>query len=209
MGDITIAGEPVADPFERLAAYAGRHAKTLRLYDLAGGGEPNALTADEVERTRVIASRISNRERDWFVARAVDAPWNNVSPDADLGDADPAVQDGLYGRVNALFEFFRSEAPRGVNMAKISKVLHLKRPALIPLLDSHLERRYRRLARQAALRQPAHGYRRMYWAAIRDDLLLNRQGIAALKQQCATHEREDVQRVSLLTDLRVMDILTW
>lgn len=209
MGDITIAGEPVDDPFERLAAYASRYSRTLRLYDLAAQGDPNVLTAEEVERTRVIASRISHRERDWFVERAEGAPWTALAPDADLADADPDADDGVYVRANALFEFFRTDAPRGVNLAKTSKVLHLKRPSLIPLLDSHLERRYRRLARQAALRHPAYGHRRMYWAAIRDDLALNRESIAALKQKCAAHEREEVQQVSRLTDLRVMDILTW
>jgi len=209
MGDITIVGERVTDPFERLVDYAHEYAGKLVRYDLAGRGAPDSLSRTEVERTRVIASRISNRERDWFLQRGQDAPWTEVDADADLDRADPADEHGVYDKANALYEHFRADAPRGVNMAKISKVLHLKRPALIPLLDSHLERRYRRLARQAALRHPARGYRRMYWAAVRDDLIANREGIAALKQRCAEDERETVRRVSKLTDLRVMDILTW
>jgi hypothetical protein len=206
---ITIAGKRVPDPFERLAAYASRYSSTLIRYDLAGQDEPFTLSRDEVRRTRKIASRISDRERDWFVERGQTAPWTQVEADADLGDADPEQEGGLYDRADALYQHFRSEAPRNVNMAKISKVLHLKRPALVPLLDSHLEREYRSLARQAARRYPARGYSRLYWAAIRDDLLLNRDSIAALRSRFAKDDREAVRRLSQLTDLRVLDILTW
>jgi hypothetical protein len=206
---VTIAGEVLPDPFERLAAYAGRYSATLVHYDLAAQNDSFALSPDEVRRTRKIASRISDRERDWFLERGQSAPWAHTDPSADLGDADPGHEGGLYDRANALYQHFRTDAPRNVNMAKISKVLHLKRPALIPLLDSHLERRYRRLARQAALRYPARGYSRLYWAAIRDDLLLNRDSITALRSRLAEDDREAVRRLIQLSDLRVLDILTW
>ena len=206
---VTIAGEEVVDPFERLVAYAGRYSATLIRYDLAAQDDPFSLSRDEVRRTRKIASRISDRELAWFLERGQSAPFTHVDPDADLGDADPGHEGGLYDRADALFEHFRSDAPRNVNMAKISKVLHLKRSALVPLLDSHLERRYRRLARQAALSYPARGYNRLYWAAIRDDLLLNRDSITALRSRFAEDDREAVHRLIPLSDLRVLDILTW
>jgi hypothetical protein len=207
--NVTIAGEEVPDPFERLVAYAGRYSATLIQYDLAAQEDPFALTCDEVRRTRKIASRISDRERDWFLERGQSAPWTHVDPHADLGDADPGQEGGVYDRADALYQHFRTDAPRNVNMAKISKVLHLKRPALVPLLDSHLERTYRRLARQAALRYPARAYSRLYWAAIRDDLLLNRDSITALRSRSAEDGREAVRRLIQLSDLRVLDILTW
>jgi hypothetical protein len=206
---VTIAGEEVPDPFEKLVAYASRYSATLIRYDLAGQDDPFALSHDEVRRTRRIASRISDRERDWFVERGQSAPWTHVDANADLGDADPGHEGGLYDWADALYQHFRTDAPRNVNMAKISKVLHLKRPALVPLLDSHLERKCRRLARQAALRYPARGYSRLYWAATRDDLLLNRDSITALRGRSAEDDREAVRRLSQLTGLRVLDILTW
>jgi hypothetical protein len=209
MCSITIAGSLVPDPFEKLVAYASRYSGTLLRYDLAGQDDPNALPPEEVERTRVIASRISHRERDWFVERGQNAPWTDVQPDADLGHADPGDEGGLYDHAEALYQHFRTNAPRNVNMAKISKVLHLKRPALVPLLDSHLERKYRSLARQAAGQHPARGYRRTYWAPIRDDLRLNRKCITVLKARCAQDDREQVRLLAQLTDLRVLDILTW
>ncbi|MGR6967020.1 DUF6308 family protein [Geodermatophilus sp. URMC 61] len=206
---ITIAGEQVPDPFNRLTAYASAYSGTLLRYDLAGQDDPDTLSSDDVQRTRKIASRISNRERDWFLDRAQTAPWNDVEPEADLGDADPGEAGGLYDRADALYRHFSSDAPRNVNTAKISKVLHLKRPGLVPVLDSHLARAYRRQARRAALDHPARGYRRMYWAPIRDDLLHNRDSITALKDRCATDDREHVRRLAQLTDLRALDILTW
>ncbi|MEU2349876.1 DUF6308 family protein [Modestobacter sp. NPDC049651] len=209
MCDITIAGQEVTNPFERLVTYALRYAATLRRYDLGGSGDPSTLSAEDVARTRVIASRISHRERDWFVARGRSAPWADVPLAADLGDADPALEGDLYDRLGALYEHFRVDAPRNVSMAKISKVLHLKRRALVPVLDSHLEQTYRIPARRAAVRYPARGYKRMYWAAIRDDLLANRDGITVLKARAAQDEREQVRLLAELSDLRVLDILTW
>jgi hypothetical protein len=206
---VVIAGIDVPDPWGRLVSYASRYSATLIRYDLAGQDDPCALSRDEVRRTRTIASRISNRELDWFVDRGQSAPWPAVDADAYLGDADPAQKAGLYDRADALYQHFRSDAPRNVNMAKISKVLHLKRPALVPLLDSHLERKYRRLARQAALGYPARGYGRLYWAVVRDDLLLNRNSLTALRSRFAEDDREAVRRLAELTDLRMLDILTW
>lgn len=133
----------------------------------------------------------------------------NVSPNADLGDADPGEQGGGYDQGEALYQHFRSDAPRGINVAKISKVLHPKRPALVPILDSHLTATYRRSARSAAFRHPARGYRYMYWAAVRDDLLANRHSISTLKARCAQDDRQSVRRLAELTDLRVLDILAW
>lgn len=191
-----------------MRAYADR-ARTLTGYDLAGQQDPFSLSRAEVVRTRVIASRINNRELSWFLERGETAPWCDLELDVDLADADPEHKDGLYDRADGLYRHFQGGRPRGVNTAKISKVLHLKRPALFPILDSHLLKTYRRAARRAADRYPARGHRYMYWAAIRDDLLRNRPCIAELKTACASDEREDVHRLSQLTDLRVLDILTW
>jgi len=205
---IVVADVPVADPLERLKIYAAR-VRTLTEYDLAGQGDPSRLARAEVVRTRVIASRISNHELMWFLERSRTARWSDVEPDADLRDADPGREAGLYDRAEALYGHFRTAAPHGVSGAKISKVLHLKRPSLFPILDSHLVRTYRVSARQAARHHLDRGYRYMYWAAIRSDLTRNGAAIAELKTACASDDHEDVRRMSQLTDLRVLDILTW
>jgi hypothetical protein len=62
---VVIAGEEVQNPLARLRSY-GRD-RTIRQYDLGGAGRPVTLTKEEVVRTRVIASRISEQECEWFV----------------------------------------------------------------------------------------------------------------------------------------------
>lgn len=209
MPEVTIAGEAVADPLGRLHRYAERLKKTLIRYDLAAQEDAFRLTSADVQRTRRLASRISNKELAWFLQRAESATWSDVPADSDLRNADPSQTNGLYDRMDDLYVHFRATAPRRIRGAKISKVLHLKRPALFPILDSHVERTYRKSARQAAQRYPDRGYNYMYWAAIRDDLLGNSDAIAKLKEACAADDRADVRRLTELTDLRVLDILTW
>ncbi|WP_425272304.1 hypothetical protein [Mycolicibacterium aubagnense] len=72
-------------------------------------------------------------------------------------------------------------------MAKVSKVLHLKRPAQFPILDSRLVRTYRDAATHEAKAYANRGYRKMYWAAIRHDLLKSADALAKLRQRVHEH----------------------
>jgi len=185
--------------------YAQKHARTLVRYDGGGAGDPGSLSRDEVLRTEIIKSRISFEEADWFVARAVDAPWPDVPADATLADADPAATGGLYDAMDRLYRHFAGRPQ--VNAAKISKVLHLKRPALYPILDSRLMRSYGPAARRAAARYPDRGFRRMYWAAVRDDVM-DETNVA-----CLTALRTELRAASSpmagLSDVRLLDIAAW
>ncbi len=117
---IVVADVPVADPLGRLKIYAAR-VRTLTEYDLAGQGDPSRLTRAEVVRTRVIASRISNHELMWFLERSRTAGWSDVEPDADLRDADPGREAGLYDRAEALYGHFRTASPRGVSAPRSAR----------------------------------------------------------------------------------------
>lgn len=206
-----VAGRAIEAPLAELTAYGRRHNGTVARYDLAGGGDPSTLSADEVARTRVISSRISNTQSDWFVSRSLTAPWQGVESDASLADADPALEEGLYSAASALYEHFRSVTPAGVARAKIHKVLHLKRPGLIPILDSHLLRSYSASAADAARRYPHLGAARLYWVAIREDLI-DEGNVSVLKEvrgALAADDEPDVQAMSRLTDLRLLDAVTW
>ncbi len=206
-----IAGATVSDPFTELSEYARRHGGTVAKYDLGGSGQPDVLATDEVTRTRIIASRISAAESAWFVDRASSAPWKTVPADASLADADPAEPDGLYAAAIALYEHFRDAAPKGVAIAKIHKVLHLKRPALIPILDSRVLAAYGPAAAEAARRHPNLGARRLNWAAIREDLIdeSNARALAEVRDRLAADEDTAVRVMARLTDLRLLDAVTW
>lgn len=214
--ELRVAGRVIADAVGELAAYGVRHYGTVARYDLGGNTNSHSLTSDDVARTRVIASRISAAQAAWFVTRAETAPWGTVPVDADLADADPAETDGLYTAAIELYEHFRAAAPRGVSVAKIHKVLHLKRPGLIPILDSHLLAAYGPLAQDAAARLPDLGARRLYWAAIREDLVddHNRDSLREIRRELASCTSDETQRsrvraMALLSDLRLLDAVAW
>jgi len=205
---LEIADHVVPDPFAVLRTYASRR-RTLQTYDVPGAGDPRSLVMEEITRTRVISSRISVREANWFLKRAIDAPWDHVPHDADLREADPAERGGLYDGIETLYRHFRADSPRGIAGAKVSKVLHLKRPAVYPILDSHLLKTYAVPARREGRAHPTRGSRHLYWAAIREDLIHNSAALATVRQQLSQDTDPNVQECAKLTDLRLMDICTW
>jgi len=203
---IVIAGRTVSldQALMILRAYSKR---TMRKYDLPGAGDPAILTPDEVRRTRAVSSRISEAEVAWFTARGSTAPW--LPAGSDLTDADPDVTAGVYDAMTDLFDYFLTAAPRGVNRAKISKVLHVKQPALYPIVDSHLDMTYRDAGRAAALRHPQRGFKSMNWVAIRADLIENRSTGSLSAVRDAIQQSTDLGDFNQVTDLRLLDMLTW
>lgn len=205
---LKIADHAVPDPYAVLRTYASRR-RTLQTYDLPGAGDPRSLVMEEITRTRVISSRISVREANWFLKRAFDAPWDYVPHDADLREADPAERGGLYDCMETLYRHFRSDSLLGIAGAKVSKVLHLKRPTVYPILDAHLLKTYAVPARREGRAHPTRGSRHLYWAAIREDLIHNSAAFAMVRQQLSQDTDPNVQDCAKLTDLRLMDICTW
>ncbi|WP_233625135.1 DUF6308 family protein [Actinoplanes sp. ATCC 53533] len=106
--------------------------------------------------------------------------------------------------------FNRYLAP-GISLGKVSKVLHLKRPHLFPILDSRVTRAYRKPAEEAAALHPGRGHRRMYWAAVRNDVVApaNASALASLRGLLRGDADERVRQVAQLSDVRLLDILTW
>lgn len=202
---VVIAEEILAldKALERLERYPSR---TPAIYDYPGPGEPSVITADEIRRTRKVSSRISAVESDWFIKLARTAPW--TAPDGDLRDADPGESGGLYDSMLDLYDHFAAAAPKGVNTAKISKVLHLKRPKQFPILDSRLVRIYREAATREAATYASRG-NRLYWAAMRSDLQRSAAGIKELRTRMADHPATRVQALQAVSDLRLLDMVTW
>lgn len=190
--------------------YAARHARTVAKYDLGGNGgaaDSNELTYEDIRVTRVIASRISDAQARRMVDLATEnrSLWLEVPLHAQLRDADPAIRDGLYDAAAALY---RSLQFHGVRNAKASKVLHRKRPALYPLLDTKLKMIYAQSAKDSASDYPERNARRMYWAAIRGDLLKNAKGLRELRRQVETSDLANYG-VHKLSDLRLLDMIAW
>ena len=206
---ITLAGTPVPDPLGTLCAYAiGGTGKTVDVYDFATPGDPDVLTSEQVTTTRQIHSRISNAERDAMVEEAAKHQhlWKAVPQDARLVEADPAVQGGLYDNMTALYKSLTDL--RGVKSAKASKVLMLKRRHLYPMLDSRVLALYRKAATDAARKYPERGYQRMYWAAIREDVIRNQESLTEIRLALTSMKGRSA-RLAELSDVRLLDILAW
>jgi hypothetical protein len=122
-------------------------------------------------------------------------------PDVALENADAAV----IGQVAGLFAVL-DQAPyagRGVRGTIISKVLHRKRPDLLPLYDSRIFESY---TAPGAIARAAHRNWREFMEVLctqmRDDLRAERAAFDELVQVAA-------DAGAPLTRLRVLDILVW
>jgi hypothetical protein len=171
-------------------AYAVLYANTIRGYDLRLLGEPNVLTSDEAWSSRIIGSRMATSERDEIVTRAAEpkCPWNDVTEDADLADADPTAIGGDFDHAANLYWYFISPNPiRGVRVAKLHKVLHSKRRRLYPILDNRVRTLYRDFALpwvdELTRLDVTIKDSPPYWAAIRDDLICNSARLQAYRQE--------------------------
>lgn len=211
---IVVAGR-VRNLEECLAKLESYPRKTPGAFDYPGSGDLGKLTEEEVVRTRKLSSRISNKEVAFFVEASATAPW--ISALADLADADPEGE--LFADMTDLYWHFAENAPKGVSIAKISKVLHLKQPKLFPILDSRLARSYAPQTKSLRMQYPQLGKRRRIWLAIRNDLLAARDSGALdeLRQRLSAFESDEINEktqdeircLAGLTDLRLLDMLVW
>lgn len=213
---ISVAGRLVPNPAEAVARYLVDHTGTVLNYDGVAG---RVAMVDEsvIRATRRpwMNSRISVDEGKWFIERGQSAPWNLVPVDAQLRDADATVVGGLYDDASTLWNHFASDAPNRVGVAKLSKVLHLMRPGMYPIIDSRLAASYDKAAKDAARdvgkRRPEFAtFKRLQWEAIRRDIVGASEALVELR---AAVEATDLgipkQLVQSLSDVRLLDMLAW
>jgi Family of unknown function (DUF6308) len=125
--------------------------------------------------------------------RVIERVLRAIAPDASLAGGADSVP---WLPLRQLFDAFAGI--RGIGFAKMTKALHPKRPALIPLLDSAV-RKYLEdddLGAQAVFGERAlelvRGYKR--------DLDRNRPAVLAVRQELA-------RRNYRLTEVRILDLL--
>jgi Family of unknown function (DUF6308) len=125
--------------------------------------------------------------------RAIERALRAIAPDASLAGAASSVPWLPLGQ---LFDAFAGI--RGVGLSKMTKALHPKRPALIPMLDSIVQRYLRDddPGAQAPFGERALGLVRGY----QRDLDRNRAAVRAVRQELA-------RRGYGLTDVRILDLL--
>ena len=195
---IVMAGHPVGSVSDRLRRYCGRRWSggdpetwAYRYYDAVEDAEPDRLLPIDVLAASAMHSGLSHNDLRWFDEHTPNIEkWLADTPDIDLADAEATVVDRLVRLV---------EFAEGVHLGLLTKVLHRKRPRLVPIAERRLIDLYR----------PVTGHRSATTAwphlvtALATDLgaETNRAVLAA-----ATADL-DVPRA--LTPLRAADIVVW
>jgi hypothetical protein len=184
-------GVGIEDPLSVVLAF-------LRAYRRLGISDPTQPTAFGEPDLRLAnrgGARISAAEIAAILERrgAIEGALRAIAPDVSLaGAADPVPWPVL----RQLFDAFADI--RGVGFAKMTKALHPKRPALIPMLDSIVQRYLRDddLGAHAPFAERAlefvHGYKR--------DLDRNQAAVRAVREELA-------RSGYALTEVRILDLL--
>ena len=129
-----------------LLEYSRRFPGTLRYYDYAGQW-PNRPAPDDtfsladVGRLVVINGRPSSADVVALLKPLDPQLWADVPLEADfLRLSDDLMNDPVYQAVDRLYGVLR--ARKGLGSTKVTKALHLKRPGLVPIIDSVVLRHY-------------------------------------------------------------------
>jgi len=132
-----------------------------------------------------IAAVLERRGRIEVALRAIDA------------DASLAARSVAWSSLNELFDAFADI--RGVGFSKMTKALHPKRPALIPLLDSVVQAY---LEPEASQPQPFGERATALVRSYKQDLDRNRPALREVRRELA-------RRGYPLTEVRILDLLIW
>lgn len=169
----------------------------LTVYRLDTGGPlaPGSFGEPDLRLANRDGARISAAEIAAILERrpAIERALRAIAPDASLVGAADSVPWLPLGQLFGAFAGIR-----GVGMSKMTKALYRKRPALIPILDSIVQRYLREddLGAEASFGERTLGLVRGY----RRDLDDNRAAVRVAQQELAG-------RGYVLTEVRILDLL--
>lgn len=200
---LTLAGE--SWPIEAAAAvcrwYAAEFHETLCYYDFAGVDRTpyphDTVDLSDGGRLVVINARLRADDIPRMIRAAESAPWDAVPHHADLIRSDGA--DVLL-EAERLYRHFRSPGV-GLGPTRTHKLLHLKRPAVFPIVDRVVREAYWEPAKRAGRARGSNDPH--FWPVLADEIRANAAGYAALTDALAGNP------AARLTVPRLADILTW
>jgi Family of unknown function (DUF6308) len=182
---------PLELALEFLTAYASYEA-----YDFSA---PASFDESDLRLANRGGARISAAEIAAILERRgeIERALRKVHPDASLAQKTSAIP---WMPLTRLFDAFADI--RGVGFSKMTKALHRKRPALIPMLDSvvqtYLTRDNPGTGSSGSFGERATVLVRSY----KRDLDRNRSALYELQQELAS-------RTYRLTEVRILDLLIW
>lgn len=171
---------------------------SYRNYDLAEVKQDSVLTEADIRVANAMIARMSPRVVAGIYARApvIDAALAQIPVSASL----VAPADGVPWQ--ALEELMRAmQGIPEVKLARQTKVLHKKRPALIPILDSVLETYLRRVDGLRRSGDPAHDAIELI-RSYKQELDATLPALQGLRQEL---RRRGID----LTECRLLDLFLW
>ena len=182
---------PLELVLEFLAAYSSDEAD-----DSSG---PASFDETDLRRANRGGARISAAEIGAILERRreIERALRTIRPAASLADATSSVP---WVPLRQLFDAFANI--RGVGFSKMTKALHTKRPALIPMLDSVVQAYLTKDDPGAGL---SGSFAERATALVRSykrDLDRNSPALQEIRRELENREHR-------LTDVRVLDVLIW
>jgi hypothetical protein len=163
--------------------------------EVADPSEPGSFGEPDLRAANRGGARISAAEIGAILERrrAIERALRAIAPDASL-----AASSVPWAPLRQLFDAFADI--RGVGFSKMTKALHRKRPALIPMLDSIVQQYLKDddPGAVAAFGERALGLVRGY----KRDLDRNRAAVQAVRQELARRGFE-------VSEVRIVDLLIW
>jgi hypothetical protein len=196
MGPIVLRGgveveSPLEVALEFLAVYSG--------YDAGDSSGPVSFDERDLRLANRGGARISAVEIEAILERRgeIERGLRRIHPDASLADPASSIP---WIPLTRLFDAFADI--RGIGFSKMTKALHRKRSALIPMLDSvvqaYLTRDDPRTRSSQAFGERATALVRSY----KRDLDRNRSVLHEIQLELA-------RRTYQLTEVRILDLLIW
>jgi hypothetical protein len=182
---------PLELALEFLAAYSGYEAR-----DSTG---PDSFDETDLRQANRGGARISAAEIAAILGRRgeIEGALREIRPATSLADTASAIP---WAPLTRLFDAFSDI--RGVGFSKMTKALHPKRPALIPMLDSVVQAY---LTRNDSATRSSGSFGEHATALVhryKQDLDRNRSALREIKRELASRDYR-------LTEVRILDLLIW
>jgi hypothetical protein len=188
-------GVEVENPLE----VALRFLEAYSSCEAGDSSEPNSFDERDLRRANRGGARISAAEIAAILVRRgeIEGSLRRIRPGASLTEVASTIP---WVPLTQLFDAFADI--RGVGFSKMTKALHRKRPALIPMLDSVVQEY---LTRDDPATSSGESFGARATALVRSykrDLDRNQSALDEL-------ERELASRDYRLTEVRILDLLIW
>ncbi len=168
-------------------------------YEAGGAGRPDSFDESDLRLANRGGARIAATEIAAILERRgqIERALRKIDHDASLADATSSIP---WIPLTRLFDAFTDI--RGIGFSKMTKALHRKRPALIPMLDSLVEAY---LTGDDRARHSSRTFGERATALVRSykrDVDRNRAVLREIQRELAS-------RGNRVTEVRILDLLIW